>query len=194
MNASNPLSMANAATLSYCHALLAQAIDVVRQHDVLFSNPFEDPFGVRAGPFSIHTGPHVRHIIEHFDALKNVLGETAPGRVLNYDNRPRDVRIETSTAFAIARLEGLQDWLADHGWSDAILDLVLEMHLCGGLRGEHQFVVQSSVGRELTFLASHTVHHFAVLQAYAQQEGRSLGQDFGKAPATVAFESWAVTQ
>ena len=168
------------ALLAYCRDVLAQSADVVRQH-VHF-----------ASPFSAHIGPHIRHTIEHFDALQKALDGAVPNRVLDYDSRARDVRIETDPAFALARLRGLQEWLCADAWCDASFSLALAVHLRGGQQGEHNFVSQSSVARELTFLASHTVHHFAILQGYARQEGKTLGEGLGKAPATVAFESRTV--
>jgi hypothetical protein len=38
------------------------------------------------------------------------------------------------------------------------------------------------------FVASHAVHHFALLHAYCLQQGIPIGENFGKAPATVANE------
>lgn len=168
-----------AALLAYCRDVLAQTADVVHQH-VHFSSPF-----------SAHIGPHVRHIIEHFDALQKALDNTEQPGELDYDARARDPRVEAEPAFALSRLHGLQQWLDDPDWCDASFNLPLAVHLRGGLQGEHNFASQSTVARELTFLASHAVHHFAILQGYAKQEGRSLGAGLGKAPATVAFESRA---
>lgn len=174
-----PMNYPNAALLAYCRDVLAQTADVVHQH-VHFSSPF-----------NAHIGPHVRHIIEHFDALQKTLGDSGETGVLDYDARARDIRIETEPAFALSRLHGLQQWLAGPDWFDVSFNLPLAVQLRGGLQGEHNFASQSTVGRELTFLVSHAVHHFAILQGYAKQEGLSLGAGLGKAPATVAFESRA---
>ncbi len=45
---------------------------------------------------------------------------------------------------------------------------------------------RSSVGRELRFLASHTVHHYALIAALLRQRGVDPGESFGVAPATAA--------
>ncbi len=176
-----PLNHLYVALLAYCRDVLAQSADVVHQH-VHFSSPF-----------SAHIGPHVRHIIEHFDALQKALSDSGQPRVLDYDARERDTRIETEPAFALSRLLDLQQWLAGPDWCDASFNVPLAVHLRVGLQGEHNIASQSTVGRELTFLSSHAVHHFAILQGYARQEGLSFGPGLGKAPATVAFESRAVT-
>jgi hypothetical protein len=81
-------------------------------------------------------------------------------------------------------LQALQQCL--HLWHDAALTLPLQVRGLGGLAGEFGFEVPSTLGRELAFLASHAVHHFALLKAHCLQQGIPLGEDFGKAPATVA--------
>jgi hypothetical protein len=52
-------------------------------------------------------------------------------------------------------------------------------------------VVPTTLGRELLFLSSHTVHHFALVAQYCRAAGVEPEQDFGKAPATRAFERLA---
>jgi hypothetical protein len=60
-----------------------------------------------------------------------------------------------------------------------------------GEAGDMELTVPSTLGRELLFLSSHTVHHFALLGNYCKAAGVEMGADFGKAPATVAFERHA---
>jgi hypothetical protein len=50
------------------------------------------------------------------------------------------------------------------------------------------FSTLSTLGRELLFVSSHTVHHFALVAHYCKTAGVDLGADFGKAPATMAHE------
>lgn len=59
------------------------------------------------------------------------------------------------------------------------------VQLRGGLDGEDNFISFSSLARELLFLASHAVHHYAVIKMHCAAQGISLGEDFGKAPSTV---------
>lgn len=173
------LAAHSAALLHYNHAVLEQTVGVIAQHTTFSS------------PYTAHIGPHVRHIIEHYQTLQRVLehASNAPAPTVDYDNRARDIRIETDPAFALTQLRALQQWLLSAHWSDKHLTQTVAVHLRGGLQGEFTFIGPSSVARELTFLASHTVHHFAVLQGYARQEGKSFGAGLGKAPATVAHEN-----
>jgi hypothetical protein len=43
----------------------------------------------------------------------------------------------------------------------------------------------SSVGRELLFLSSHTVHHWALVAALLRHQGIEPGVEFGVAPSTL---------
>jgi hypothetical protein len=179
------LTPLNAALLAYNQAVLEQTAGIVAQHPQFSS------------AYSAHIGPHVRHIIEHYQALCRGLQVASPSAAqeaevcVDYDSRARDPRIENNPAFALASLRELQQWLAPEHWADTQLSQGLAIHLRGGLQGEHQFVTPSTVARELTFLASHAVHHFAVLQGYARQEGKTFGAGLGRAPATIAHETQA---
>ena len=156
--------------------LLQFSIDVLEQALVLVA-AYD-----RVGPpdYATPIGAHLRHVIEHYEAL---LSPTEPGR-LNYDQRPRDRELERLPAVARVRLQALQARLME--WTDAQLDAPLQVHGLAGLAGDFEFAVESSVGRELVFVASHAIHHYALLQAYCLQQGIPTGSQFGRAPATVA--------
>lgn len=131
-----------------------------------------------AGP----VGSHLRHVIEHWDAL---VFPARPGCVA-YDARPRDPALDTSPSLAERRLMALRQQLA--GWTpDALAAQVLVHGVCGSA-GEFHFSVTSTVGRELAFVATHAVHHFALLKEHCLRSGIAIDADFGKAPATVASE------
>jgi hypothetical protein len=126
-------------------------------------------------------GAHLRHVIEHYEALLLRRGD-----IVDYDSRPRDGELERSPREARIRLQRLQQQLER---SDAaLLDVPVRVHGLCGTAGEMQFAVGSTVGRELAFVASHATHHFALLLDHCREHGIPAGADFGKAPATVAHE------
>jgi hypothetical protein len=47
--------------------------------------------------------------------------------------------------------------------------------------------VASSVGREMAYVLSHTIHHNAIIGAMVRTLGGELPERFGYAPATIAF-------
>jgi hypothetical protein len=132
--------------------------------------------------YAYPVGAHLRHVIEHYEALMlpNERG------VVDYDRRPRDRELETQPSVARMRLQVLLRRLGD--WTGPSLDAPLQVRGLGGLAGDFHFAVFSSMGRELVFIASHAIHHYAVLQSHCAQHGIPISAEFGRAPATVAHQ------
>ncbi len=157
--------------VAYNLDVLDQALAVITAHE---SAPGAD--------FSRHCGPHLRHVIEHYQAFLDHVHE----RSIDYDDRPRDAQAQRCTATARARLLDIRQRLAALR-VEALPDR-LAIHLRGGCAGDDNFVTFSSVGRELMFVASHAVHHYAIIQLHCRRHGIELGADFGKAPSTLRHE------
>jgi hypothetical protein len=130
-------------------------------------------------------GAHLRHVIEHYEALL----QPAEAGVVDYDQRPRDGTLERDPALADARLRTLRRRLT--AWAGPALDAPLRVRGVGGVAGDFAFCLVSSLARELVFVASHAIHHFALLHGHCLQRGIRLGAEFGRAPATVAHERGA---
>ena len=158
------------------HALLAYNDEVLAQAAQLAG----DYQCASPAVFSHGAGPHLRHVIEHFDAL---LCPVEPG-VVDYDDRPRDRRLERDAALAMTRLQELQNRL--HTWEALRLHDAVQVRGLAGAAGQWPFAVTSTLARELAFVASHAVHHFALLRTRCEAQGLTLPADFGIAPATVA--------
>lgn len=135
-----------------------------------------------APTYSYPIGAHLRHVIEHYEALL-LPGE--PG-VVDYDSRPRDRDLQRNRCVALRRLHRLLHRLND--WTAADLETPVQVRGRGGLAGEFGFAVGSSIGRELVFVASHAIHHYALLKPHCIQHGIPIGAEFGRAPSTVAYE------
>lgn len=135
-----------------------------------------------APSYAYPVGAHLRHVIEHHEAL---LFPAVPG-VVDYDARARDGELERDPVVAEHRLRRLRESLTQG--AGAPLTTAVQVHGQGGLAGEFQLTVPSTFGRELVFVASHAIHHFALLQAHCRQHGIPTGEAFGKAPGTVAHE------
>lgn len=161
--------------LQFSIDVLAQALSLVASHELPDAPDYAAPVGT-----------HLRHVIEHYEAL---LSPAEPGSV-DYDQRPRDRELEREPAQARARLEALRVCLLQ--WTDAQLDAPLQVRGLGGLGGDFDFAVASSTGRELVFVASHAIHHYAMLQAHCEQHGIPISAEFGRAPATIAYERSAL--
>ena len=169
------------ALLEYTISLLDRAYEVADRYGEL-----------GLGSYCDVVGPHLRHVIEHYEALLPALraNNRAPQLPLvDYDARARDHRVERDCGVAQMRLRVLQTSLQNLRSSLApLLDRVVNVRSLIGDAGQTELTTESTVARELTFLASHTVHHFALLEARAGAKGKSFGVNFGRAPATVAHD------
>ena len=157
--------------LGFNRRLLDQALAVVDGHAVSGAPPY-------AGP----VGAHLRHVVEHYEALVRGL----PRGEIDYDGRPRDRELEANPALARTRLLALRQALC--AWTPDTMNRPVQVLGLVGFAGEFDFRAISSVGRELVFLASHAVHHFALLADHLQRHGVPVPAHFGKAPGTVANE------
>lgn len=125
-------------------------------------------------------GAHFRHVLDHYRALL----DGWPARRINYDARQRDPAIEQDPRAAIAAAQEicleLEAITEDESRGE------LEVHLDAG-GGPDAFDWRlSTLGRELQFVASHTVHHFAIMRLLLEDEGVSVPAAFGVAPSTRA--------
>lgn len=154
--------------------VLDQALQVIAAHEAAPDTIFADS-----------SGPHLRHIIEHYQAF--TLGVSA--RSVDYDSRARERSLEQDSALARTRIIALQAEL--QALDTKTLQDPIAVHLRGGLDGQENFVSFSTIARELLFLSSHAVHHYALIQLHCREQGIDLGPHFGKAPATVQYEQGA---
>ncbi len=119
-------------------------------------------------------GQHLRHIADHFSALIYSNLET-----VDYQHRNRFTRMETSTLAATHRFRTLKKDMT-----------LIEQGACR-INAETGYQAQSVVldstrERELAFVASHTIHHFALVALLLRALQKSPPENLGIAPATLA--------
>lgn len=123
-------------------------------------------------------GGHLRHNLDHYACFLRGVGS---GRI-DYDDRERAPDIETEPAAATSALEsaakGLGDLAAD------LLDREVDVRMDTG-EGDSRPWTHSTVRRELQFLLSHTVHHYALIAMICRIHDHPIEADFGVAPSTI---------
>lgn len=126
--------------------------------------------------FNSSAGGHLRHVIEHYLSF---LQGTETGEI-DYEARARDPLIETSPDYATAQLEAIGERLARLSG-----DRELRVRAESAPMEASPLWGASTVMRELEFLLSHTVHHYALIGVICQLAGETLPKDFGMAPSTL---------
>ena len=126
-------------------------------------------------------GPHFRHVLEHYSCFLDGLGS---GRI-DYDSRAREAELESRRAIAGDRIGILIAGLI--GLDGADLDQPAQARLESGFGGEEEQWSRTTLRRELHFLLSHTVHHYALIGLLLVQRGIDPGSEFGVAPSTLKY-------
>ncbi|MGH7450599.1 MAG: DinB family protein [bacterium] len=153
---------------------LRQGIDLLEElNDEIYVKAVE-PF------FNSGIGKHIRHNLDHYELF---LGGLQAGYI-DYDGRRRDRQVETDRHYAtqkmlsiISRLEGIEAQSLDDSIS-------VQMNENAG-SSPHS---QSTIRRELQFLVSHTVHHYALIAIILKIQGFEYDKDFGVAPSTLKYQ------
>jgi len=144
-------------------------------------------------------GKHLRHARDHFNLLAQCISQ-GPPYVLSYDIRTRDTPMERSLEAAVSCLQTSIDDLnsifsseiregsLDHGQQSGVR---LESTTSITLHAVTPFnqVLQTSIGRELWFVALHAIHHYALVRVLAGELGLTVDDTFGVAPSTLKYRS-----
>ena len=125
-------------------------------------------------------------IVDHYTCFLDGL-ETGS---IDYDNRARDGSVETDRSAAAAAMSAVVDRLLAIDVSARDRELAVHMD-CGGGPDEAGLRGRSSVQRELQFLVSHTVHHYALVAVMLRLEGREPFDGFGVSPSTLKYQETA---
>ena len=149
-----------------------QAVELLRELPVSLYVKFDAP------AYESTIGAHLRHNIDHYHSF---IEGVSNGKV-DYDHRNRDQRLETDIKSSIAVLGSVIANLSEMA-PESLEDRVLVRMDCGG----DAVWSQSSVRRELQFLLSHTVHHYAIIAMICRLNGHQPSADFGVAPSTLKF-------
>jgi hypothetical protein len=144
-------------------AVVALVNEIERGVAIVRSLDDEDFAIGRGGQSSV--GAHLRHNLDFVNALLNGIA----ARRVDYNARSRDPRLETDRRHAIKEMEFACERLRS-----------LTPHLLVSLVMVRSEVDEdswwaSSVSREIEFLHSHTVHHYALVSRLIETPDETLG-------------------
>ncbi|MDR5899920.1 DinB family protein [Halomonas vilamensis] len=127
-------------------------------------------------------GRHVRHVLEHYQTLLDACTALATPTTLDYERRQREAALENDPAQALARVKMLQDTLATLTVMPHDTPLTLRYPIKA-----NELDIPTSLGRELAFLTSHSVHHMALIGLLCEILGITLPKEFGVHPSTLRY-------
>lgn len=125
-------------------------------------------------------GKHVRHVLEHYQTLLEACTVLPLPTTLDYEQRKRDAALENDPAEALARVKSVQENLASLTTTPYTTPLTLRYPV-----DDSAAALPTSLGRELAFLTSHTVHHMALIGLLCETLAIPLPKAFGVHPSTL---------
>jgi uncharacterized damage-inducible protein DinB len=164
--ATRELASSLAASLGECARVLrtiTEAVYTDRQFDPAFGSCI---------------GGHMRHSLDHARILLKGMCEQRP---IDYEARERGGRVETEPSIAADEAERLAEGLA--GLADLGGDTPCVVVLKPSADAEC-VRIQSTLARELAFVASHTIHHQAMIGMLLARAGTEVTGSFGLAHGT----------
>jgi hypothetical protein len=121
-------------------------------------------------------GSHFRHIWDHYTCFF----EGRLSGAVSYELRERNELFAQDVSFAKYSFLSLKKRLSDLTQDDLNRGLSVDV-----VHEDARCFVESSVLRELQFLLSHMLHHFAVIKIFAEDKGLECPKHFGVAPSTI---------
>jgi uncharacterized damage-inducible protein DinB len=156
-------------------AALDQGMELIRRLD-------DEAWTHDPRPFRGGVGAQFRHCLDFHHCLLEGL---ASGRI-DYARRERDARVERERTFALVRFQAVRDRLA--ALDAGTLDREVAVRAEDDAVDDEAAWSRSTVRRELQFLASHTIHHHALIVLLLRLQGSDAADrlpQFGVAPSTL---------
>lgn len=130
---------------------------------------------IKPWPGQPSVGKHIRHVLDHYQQLQLA----SHSKHLDYRLRSRDKDVENEPAKALYLIAHLTSWLRNLKTTD--LDSTLSYQPAEG-------VTYTSLQRELDFVASHSVHHLALIHALLEQWDYAWPDSAGVHSSTVEYQ------
>lgn len=142
--------------------------------DDLYTTPAENR------PRAAGVGPHLRHCLDFYTSF---LRDLEGGRI-DYDRRDRQSPIESDRNSAMAAIRQIENGMR-RIQPEQVDRPLLVLHDPDPEEDHSTRWHPSTVARELRFLVSHTVHHYALIAMILRLQDYEPGEEFGVAPATL---------
>jgi hypothetical protein len=128
---------------------------------------------------------HFRHSLDHIEKLLS--GYALPDTVITYDRRERKSAIEIDRTLAVEKTTELINRI--HALpEDAFNEDDLQVSFMADTEGQ-EYVMRSSLTRELSFVTHHTTHHLAMVKVMMESLGYDIDDVVGKANSTMENQS-----
>lgn len=160
------------------HPLILDTKTILAQLQQILDSVSSDEYRHQPAYQTSSIGAHVRHILDHYSTLLSRSSDH-----INYEKRDRDPDLQADPALASALIEAHVSNLDD-------LEITQPLWLD---EDNHHgaFQLPTTMGRELSFVLSHTIHHLATIKSIMAELDLEVPADVGIAFATLKYEQRA---
>lgn len=162
-------------------ALLQTNINILRQLTAALATLPDTIYTHQPDPQTSSIGMHTRHIIEFYQEFLNCANNTI--QTLCYDNRQRDMQLETIKDSALTAIQTIKATLNKTEPADKDINLPVTIN-----PNAPMLTIRSTIMRELYHLIDHTTHHMAIIKMIAQTHAITFDKTFGLASATISSQ------
>ncbi len=134
-------------------------------------------------------GRHCRHIYDHYQAFFRAWdgAQSTETVKINYDQRERCAAIETRVTTAVSQIEACVSRV--EAFTDEQGDRLVNLSVLVNAGAEELLPMVTTTDRELTFLASHTTHHAAIIAMLMHTLDIAPDPKFGRATSTRSYDA-----
>ena len=163
--------------------LCEHLITIIEQGLDLLSHLDEETYASPSPELKLSSiGEHYRHHLDYVAAFSRGLKDGE----IDYDDRRRDQQIATKLEVAAEKTRELIAWLEDVNTEKMPREVIVRQLTCDN--GDRRPSIHSTIDRELAFLISHAMHHYAIMGLAARIKGKSHPENLGVMPSTLKYE------
>jgi hypothetical protein len=127
-------------------------------------------------------GGHFRHCIDFVACL---ISGIESGKI-DYNKRERNSLVETDLETALAKIEETIEKLQILSAQDFKQEVLVRHERAIDITDENSWC-RSTIAREVEFMQSHTVHHYAIIGLKLANLGIKIDENFGVADSTLKY-------
>lgn len=162
--------------------MIESQLIILQQANTYLASVSEQQYTQVISPYFMSSaGAHMRHILDHYQAIINGLSEG----LIDYDKRSRGGVIESSPKAAQALIVEISAFL--QALSPQQLQQTIKLSTEISVIDKQVAIVETTLAREIIFTGSHSVHHLATIKHIAQAQEIEVEGSLGIAPATATF-------
>lgn len=182
MQPSSTITKTNIAADNCGDVLVSANLEILDQLSTALDDFTDALYTHKANAQTSSIGMHIRHILEFYqEFLKTVIDNDDTD--ICYDNRQRNLLLETSREDAAQKLNAIKDAFSSMSSDDCNLALSVIIR-----PSEPLMSMPTTLHRELYHVLDHMVHHMALIKLTAERQGIALNKNFGLAHATQAHQ------